>query len=986
MKSLLKTICFLSFLILLQNHMIVYCQYVPPIMPPSPTMASLGKFAEIPVSYYTGIPNITIPLYEINEGQLTLPLFLSYHASGIKVEQEASWVGLGWALNAGGAITRDIRGIDDLGSGYFATNIPSFNPQTTNTTIISGTDKQNNIDTNNMDAYKFIVSCTWNSTAVTGSNEPLHQYFQNLYSQSKDGEPDIFYINFPEGTAKFIIDSHPSASGSLFKIIGNNDLSIAFNNNDISGSSGFIVTTTSGTKYTFSEAELQECYFGVASTGKSPESNYRYSYTIDRNKISGWYLTKINAPSGDSIILKYTKSNDIVYTYSRGLSFIDVYYHYYPTTYQVTHKTDPPWDLTETRTKESILQEIVFSNGKINFFTSTRDDLWNSKKLDSIKVIGSVFNKTFKFNYETDERLYLRDFTENAGNESQKYSFEYYGDYDSDLKLPHKDSYMMDYWGYYNGKSQNESANTIMPYIPSSFYTSNPEVFGSNYSYECADRNCDTTYVMAGTLKSIKNPLGGETIFEFGSNAYNTILRDYPYMSHEGGGLRIKSIIEKDHTNKIINQRKFVYDGGQLMAGSLYYYSRHDYLGSSGTDVGEMTTCVRNSNGVLPLGYSVDGNPVGYSIVTVYDGINSSLLKSKYYYTNNVNDQSIGFNYLCTSYIKMDGGYYFTPNVPNLSDITNGLLNYEEHYENNGSVYNLKQRTDYKYESIKSIAACFVCYNQWSGIYYPLRIYKNLLSSKKDSSETIESENYSYYWGTTMMRSKKKTLSNSQEFCTKYYYPYDYSGSINNSNNLILKYIISVPFKIETTNNGKLISSQIFEYNSSGQPLSIYEYSNFQLINPPAHNKDLLIPSTYYEKKQSYTYGDNLKRLIQQKRENDIYTSYIWGYYNKYPVAKIIGSNYTAASNLLTLADKIILQGNPTDSQVKTIINKIRIHSSMVNAMVYTYTYKPLVGISSETDPNGNNTSYEYDNFGRLKSIKDIDGNIIQEYKYHYKY
>jgi YD repeat-containing protein len=79
------------------------------------------------------------------------------------------------------------------------------------------------------------------------------------------------------------------------------------------------------------------------------------------------------------------------------------------------------------------------------------------------------------------------------------------------------------------------------------------------------------------------------------------------------------------------------------------------------------------------------------------------------------------------------------------------------------------------------------------------------------------------------------------------------------------------------------------------------------------------------------------------------------------------------------------LQGNPTDAQVKTIINKIRIHSSMVNAMVYTYTYKPLVGISSETDPNGNTTSYEYDNFGRLKSIKDIDGNIIQEYKYHYK-
>ena len=94
-------------------------QQVNKIIPASPNASSLGIYGNTPVGYYTGVPEIKIPIYDLETRGFTLPIALSYHASGIKVAQEASSVGLGWALNAGGCIVREIKHKDDFASGGY---------------------------------------------------------------------------------------------------------------------------------------------------------------------------------------------------------------------------------------------------------------------------------------------------------------------------------------------------------------------------------------------------------------------------------------------------------------------------------------------------------------------------------------------------------------------------------------------------------------------------------------------------------------------------------------------------------------------------------------------------------------------------------------------------------------------------------------------------------------------------------------------------
>ncbi|MBK9570515.1 MAG: hypothetical protein IPO53_11805 [Chitinophagaceae bacterium] len=49
-----------------------------------------------------------------------------------------------------------------------------------------------------------------------------------------------------------------------------------------------------------------------------------------------------------------------------------------------------------------------------------------------------------------------------------------------------------------------------------------------------------------------------------------------------------------------------------------------------------------------------------------------------------------------------------------------------------------------------------------------------------------------------------------------------------------------------------------------------------------------------------------------------------------------------------------------------------------------SYTYNPLIGMTSQCDADNKINYYEYDSFGRLRLIKDQDKNIIKVFDYQY--
>lgn len=87
--------------------------------PKSPEAAAFDRVPDIPVSSYTGALSLSIPIYTVTCGDIVLPISLDYQGTAIPVRQEATWVGLNWLLNAGGAVITRIGGNSLYNGGVY---------------------------------------------------------------------------------------------------------------------------------------------------------------------------------------------------------------------------------------------------------------------------------------------------------------------------------------------------------------------------------------------------------------------------------------------------------------------------------------------------------------------------------------------------------------------------------------------------------------------------------------------------------------------------------------------------------------------------------------------------------------------------------------------------------------------------------------------------------------------------------------------------
>lgn len=139
--------------------------------------------------------------------------------------------------------------------------------------------------------------------------------------------------------------------------------------------------------------------------------------------------------------------------------------------------------------------------------------------------------------------------------------------------------------------------------------------------------------------------------------------------------------------------------------------------------------------------------------------------------------------------------------------------------------------------------------------------------------------------------------------------------------------------------------------------------------------------------KYDYDLFGNITNIIQDESVNAIY---LWGYNGRYPIVEIKNATYLdveSAVKAVFNVNSINALSNQaySNSDRNMLISKfkaLREHTSLKNAQVTGYTYKPMVGITTVTDPAGKTYTYEYDFANRLYQIKDPDNNIVEQYDY----
>lgn len=479
MKLLLRSVFCVS---LLASAAAVFAQTEPTsafdkmvdVLSPAPNAAAIIKYGDATLNRNTGAATISIPLYSLKGTKIGTAVSLGYSSGGLRVDDIASRVGMGWSLNAGGVVTRTVRGLTDennnrrVPSAAFDYDYPS---------------------------WRFM----YDVTSSAGAN-----------SNGYDSEPDLFNFSFDGAGGSFVLDNNLNpvqVSQTGLKIEKN------FTGTDWN----FKITTTEGIMYFFGGTGATETTKRLTSCGKA----------FNTYVPTSWYLKKIQHPNGEVINFAYTA---IEYEYDNGVTQT-MYKSAVIASPCAVPPIAPVTCTNLTRTNGVLLSSITLPNSSsIVFNYITRQDC-NDKLLTSVYYKDQAMSNVgyFDFTYTTvtssatynneyrdgnNKTPYLSALNEKApsGTVGKTHYFSYI---DAEGR-PSRLSFSQDHWGYFNGK-----VNTS--FVPKQ----KDEIINLDFPDATANREPQFSFAQKGMLQKIVYPTGGTSTFFYEPNIYSDVNATY---------------------------------------------------------------------------------------------------------------------------------------------------------------------------------------------------------------------------------------------------------------------------------------------------------------------------------------------------------------------------------------------------------------------------------------------------------------------------
>ncbi|MEO6720865.1 MAG: hypothetical protein ABIN67_10870, partial [Ferruginibacter sp.] len=452
------------------------------IFPAPPNASAIIKNNLTSINKNTGAPNINIDLMGIKGSQLAVGMSLSYSSTGIKVDEIASRVGMGWSLNAGGVVTRTVRGTPDESAprltppGTFAENCETFN---------------------------YLKK-------VSDANDGL------VFA---DAEPDIFHFSMNGLSGSFVFNASMQPvliKSEKFKV-QYDFLSTAIWN--------FKITTSDGLIY----------YFGGAGATEKSKRESSCGRTYDAYLSSSWYLKKIEHPNGEVMVFDYTPIN---YSYETGFSETMEWIFPIPIIDAIPAGSvniacpdcplaaSPRRCVNRINTQGVLLSRITSNAGNlvdIVYMTRTDCDDKLVSELQYTTSEGPLGKYTFSYDIQTanmtlanevasgyDKTPYLSSVSKFSSAMVLSGQHKLY--YNDPSARPPRLSCSQDHWGYFNGI---RNATTFIP-LPTD------ALLIQQFPFAVANREAYEGFAAKGMLAKIVYPGGAMDSIIYESNSITT--------------------------------------------------------------------------------------------------------------------------------------------------------------------------------------------------------------------------------------------------------------------------------------------------------------------------------------------------------------------------------------------------------------------------------------------------------------------------------